>query len=310
MYFCFEYFPDNQPANISYDRIPKNHLILTCIYKYNSYVFDVEELKVYADLFDVETLPLLYKGKLSEKQLKAINIFLHTNKQDLEIFFKETNFAEFFLKLLNPNLKNSYLKNNYHDNLEKLVIRFLKTNCESTLEILNPMYHKMLLHTDAEFSDVYSILIFNFMQWLIHINIEEIECTGTTRELVYINLICKLFNMYVQKNEKNIIDFDFTIPQFFNTDKFKINQDLITNKTTLDYLNIDIKLEYLFKIILSCFQKEKKKNIGILNDTVLLHLNKLIKKINIKVEEQFNYNRKLSKYNFKITDLTAFPNIT
>jgi hypothetical protein len=28
-HFCFEYFPDNQPANIEYSRVPKNNLVLT-----------------------------------------------------------------------------------------------------------------------------------------------------------------------------------------------------------------------------------------------------------------------------------------
>ena len=28
-WFCFEYFPDNQPANIEYEKEPKNKLVLT-----------------------------------------------------------------------------------------------------------------------------------------------------------------------------------------------------------------------------------------------------------------------------------------
>jgi hypothetical protein len=32
-WFGFEYFPDNQPANIEYNRIPKNNLVLTSISK-------------------------------------------------------------------------------------------------------------------------------------------------------------------------------------------------------------------------------------------------------------------------------------
>ena len=89
-YFCFEYFPDEQPANIKYDRIPKNHLILTCICKYGKqYVYNVDELNTWADLFDVETLPVIYRGKLMEKQLDAINYFLHTSEKDIQLFFKD-----------------------------------------------------------------------------------------------------------------------------------------------------------------------------------------------------------------------------
>lgn len=311
MYFCFEYFPDNQPAHIKYERIPKNHLILTCICKYGkTYSYDVNELKTYAELFGVETLPMIYKGKLTDKQLKALTYFLYTNEKDTQIFFKDTNFAEFFYKLLNPFATQSYLKiDGFQQNLEKIVIRFVKSNKEYTLEILNPMYQKMQLKTDSEYSDVYSLLLFNFMQWLIGIDLDEIEIEGTTREIVYINLICKLFNMYIQKYERNIIDFIFVVPEFFNSDKFRINQALINNKTTLDYINKHSKIEYVFKIIMSNFQRQHKKEIGIINNIALEHLNNLSRKIQVKVEEQFNYNIKLNKYSYQLTNLNKYPNI-
>ena len=310
-YFCFEYFPDEQPAHIKYDRIPKNHLILTCICKYGKqYSYDFDELKTYADLLGVDTLPLIYKGRLGEKQLTAINYFLHTSHKDLELFFKETSFAEFFYKLLNPFSEKSFLKSHgFQNNLEKLIIRFTKSERETTLEILNPLYQRMILKTDSEFSDVYSILLFNFMQWLLTVDLDALEVSGTTRELVYINLISKLYNMYIQKYEKNIVDFVFAVPPFFNNDKFRINQNFIKNQTTLDLINKHAKLEYVFKIILSSFQRERKKGVGIINEVALEHLNTLIRKIQVKVEEQFNYNAKLSKHAYQLQNLDKFPNI-
>lgn len=311
-YFCFEYFPDEQPAHIKYDRIPKNHLILTCICKYGkTYSYDVDELKTWADLFGVETLPMIYRGRLGEKQLKAITYFLHTSQKDLELFFKETNFTEFFYKLLNPFAANSFLKSSgFQNNLEKIIIRFPKTQQEYTLEILNPMYQRTILKTDSEFSDVYSILLFNFMQWLIGVNLETIEISGTTRELVYINLISKLYNMYIQKNEKNIIDFIFVVPPFFSNEKFRINQQLIKNQTTIDLINKHSKLEYVFKILLSSFQREQKKPIGIINEVALKHLNDMIRAIQLKVEDQFNYNIKLNAHAYQLKDLSKYPNIS
>ena len=41
-WFCFEYFPDNQPANIEYNRIPKNHLVLTSICKGNKFDYNID----------------------------------------------------------------------------------------------------------------------------------------------------------------------------------------------------------------------------------------------------------------------------
>jgi len=311
-FFCFEYFPDEHPANIEYDRIPKNNLILTTICKNGrNYTSDIDELRAYANLLDVETLPVLYKGRLSNKQIEEVTNFLHTSESDLDLFFKYKNFSEFFYKLLNPSAKNSYLKNDsFQINLEKLIIRFIKSDIEYTLEILNPMYQRMTLKNDSEYSDVYSILLFNFMQWLISIDLDSLEIEGTSRELVYINLISELFNQYILKYEKNIIDFDFVVPNFFNSDKFKINQNLIKNETTIDYINTNNKLEYVFKIILSTFQKQvHKKTIGIINNIALEQLNTLSRKINVKVVEQFNFNSKLNMFSYQLKNLSDFRNI-
>lgn len=308
--FCFEYFPDEQPANIAYDRKPKNNLVLTCICKYGKYYsYDLTELKVFADLFGVETLPQIYKGKLSEKQIKAINFYLHTGEKDLELFYKQHSFAEFFYKLLNPQIQNSYLKNGWQENMEKIIIRFLKNDCEITLEILNPMYQKMQLKTDSEFSDVYSILLFNFIQWLQTIDISKIDVKGTSRDIIYINLISKLYNMYIEKYHKNIKTFEFSVPTFFNQDKFKINQDLIQNKTTHDWINQDPKFEYVFKILLSSFQRERKKPIGVINEIVLTYYNRLVRKLQIRVEEILNWNHRLDQFSYQQKDLSQFPNI-
>jgi hypothetical protein len=115
--------------------------------------------------------------------------------------------------------------------------------------------------------------------------------------------------MYIQKYERNIIDFIFVVPEFFNSDKFRINQALINNKTTLDYINKHSKIEYVFKIIMSNFQRQHKKEIGIINNIALEHLNNLSRKIQVKVEEQFNYNIKLNKYSYQLTNLNKYPNI-
>ncbi|MCK9415234.1 hypothetical protein M0Q97_01085, partial [Candidatus Dojkabacteria bacterium] len=53
-WFCFEYFPDNQPAHIEYKKIPKNNLILTCIVKGTKYKYNYNEIIEYAKLFRSE----------------------------------------------------------------------------------------------------------------------------------------------------------------------------------------------------------------------------------------------------------------
>jgi hypothetical protein len=120
-YFCFEYFPDNQPANIEYNRLPKNNLVLTSICKNGKFIYTIEEVREYARLFDVDAIPVVFQGKLGEKTIEAIKYFLNTSENDLEYVFGEKSFAYFFYKLLNPQTQGSFLMN---EDFQKLA-RFL-----------------------------------------------------------------------------------------------------------------------------------------------------------------------------------------
>lgn len=309
LYFCFEYFPDPQPANIKYDKLPKNRLILTCICKNGRrYIYDVEQLQVYARLLNVEMLPIIYNGKLSNKQINDISMFLSTSETNLEYLNIETNFAKFFYNLLNPQLENSHLCDDYQENLEKIIIRFEKDYKTITLEVLNPMYKRNDNRIDSNYSDIYSILIFNFLEFLYTIDIDNLNITGRNREILYINTMCHLYNLYMLKHEKDIEQLEFTIPNFFNTDKFKINQVLIENADTRNYINNSNKNEYLLKIILMTFRRTQKKKIGIFTDLTLKYLNDIVRKIHVKIEELFNYNTNFPSYVMK-PNLDKYPNI-
>jgi hypothetical protein len=126
--------------------------------------------------------------------------------------------------------------------------------------------------------------------------------------MVYINLMSGLFNKYIIKYETSIMDFVFIVPTFFNSDKFRINQSLISNPDTIIYINKHSKLEYILKIIIAGFQRQFKKEIGIINNISLNHLNDLVRKIQVKVEEQFNYNTKLDKFSYQ-HNLDKYPSI-
>jgi hypothetical protein len=50
-WFCFEYFADQNPANIEYARMPKNGLVLTSINKSGKYTFLLEEIDEYSTIW-------------------------------------------------------------------------------------------------------------------------------------------------------------------------------------------------------------------------------------------------------------------
>jgi hypothetical protein len=278
-WFCFEYFPDNQPANIQYDRVPKNNLVLTSINKSGKYEFNIDEIDEYSRLFGVDAIPVIFQGRLTETMKEAIKYFINTSEDDLEYIFGEKSFSYFFYKILNPSIKNSFLMNSedFQKNVEKLILRTSKD--DYSFELLNPLYSKMSIENDTDFVEIYTLILINFLNFAQSINVEDIKVKGDRKDECYIYLICKLYNIYISEVKSDLIDFDFIVPDFFDKDKFKINTELITNKLTKEYINEHPKLEYIFKVILGSFNKKKKKPIGVFTENTVKSFNKFVDEI-------------------------------
>ena len=287
-WFCFEYFPDNQPANIEYSRMPKNNLVLTSINKNGKYDFSLEELDEYSRLFSVDCLPVIYQGKLSDKAIEAIKYFVNTSEDDLEYIFGEKSFAYFFYKILNPSTTNSFLmeEDGFQNNLEKLVVR--SKDGDVTFEILNPLYKRISDTNSTDFVEIYSLILINFLNFCQSINLEDIKLKGQKKDEVYIYLICKLFNIYISEVKEDLLNFEFVIPEFFDKDKFKINKELISNKLTKDYLNENSKLEYIFKVILGSFSKKRKRPLGVFTENTVTLFNSFVDDINSYIDKYLN----------------------
>ena len=282
-WFCFEYFPDEQPANIFYNRIPKNHLVLSSICKSNKFDYKMDELEEYSRLFDTDVIPVIFKGKLSQEKIEAIKYFLTTSEKDLEFVFGEKSFTYFFYKLLNPQLNRSFLMNDeFQENIEKLIIRIDDTN--SNFELLNPLYKRISDTNATDFVEIYSLILVNFLNFCQTIDLNQIKLKGDKRDEIYLNLICSLYNIYVIEIKNDLLNFEFIVPEFFDRDKFRINKELISNKVTRELIGEDAKLEYIFKCLLGSFNKPKKREIGIFTNSTLQIFNEYVKELQTKID--------------------------
>jgi len=277
-YFCFEYFPDEQPGNIEYNRVPKNKLVLTAINKSGKYNFILDELDEYARLFNVDVIPVIFQGKLTDKMIEAIKYFLNTSEDDLEYIFGEKSFTFFFYKILNPYLQNSFLmEDEFQKNIEKIIIRCKSS--DMSFELLNPLYTRLSENNDTEFVEIYTLILVNFLNFCQSVDLQNIKLKGENKDEIYIYIISKLFNIYIGEVKSDLLEFDFIVPDFFDKEKFKINVELISNKLTKEYLNESDKLEYIFKVILGSFNKKRKKAIGIFTDNTVKLFNKFVDSI-------------------------------
>jgi hypothetical protein len=286
-WFCFEYFPDEAPSNIIYNRVPKNGLVLTSIFKSGKYEFNLEEIDEYSRLFNVDPIPVIFQGQLSERMKEAIKYFVNTSESDLEYVFGEKSFAYFFYKILNPNSEGSFLMNDdFQKNMEKLILRS-KTK-ELSFELLNPLYKRISESNSTEFVEIYTLILVNFLNFCQSINLEEIKLSGEKRDEVYIYLMSKLFNIYIGEVKQDLLEFDFVVPQFFDKQKFKINTELIKNKLTRQYIEEESKLEYIFKVILGSFNKKRKKPIGVFTENTVTLFNKFVDDISNYIDLYLN----------------------
>lgn len=286
-WFCFEYFPDEQPANIEYKRMPKNGMVLSGIYKSGKYTFELDEIAEYARLFDVDLIPVIYQGRLSERTIEAIKYFLNTSEEDLEYVFGEKSFAFFFYKILNPASDGSFLmEDEFQKNLEKLIIR--SKSREVSFEILNPLYSKVSDANRTDFVEIYTLILVNFMNFCQSIDLKDIKLKGDGKDEAYIYLICRLYNFYVAELKQDLLDFEFVVPQFFDKEKFRINSELIENKMVREYISESPKLEYIFKVILGSFNKKRKKPIGIFTENTVKLFNLFVDDISNHIDSYMN----------------------
>ena len=296
-WFCFEYFPDQQPANIEYSRVPKNKLVLTGIWKNKKFQVNLDEIEEYSRLLDVDAIPVIFNGKLTDEMKEAITYFLNTSKEDLEFVFEEKSFAFFFYKLLNPLSKNSFLmEDDFQNNVEKLIIR--SKIGDISFELLNPLYERISSANDTEFVEIYTLILVNFLNFCQTIDLNKIRLKSKRKDEMYIELMCNMFNKYMLNVKSDLMNFQFTIPEFFDKEKFKINKELISNKITRQHLESDSKIEYIFKILLGSFKKKKKKAIGIFEEKTVVVFNKYIDDISkyidncLKIEQQRTATKK------------------
>ena len=303
-WFCFEYFPDLHPANIEYNKIPKNGLILVCIVKGNKYKYNYDELKEFSNLMDVDSIPVIFKGKLSRKQLEIIALFLNSSEEDLKYVFGENNFSKFFYGLLNPNFKNSFLMHDdeFNNNLEKIIMK-IDGNDEYSFELLNPLYKRMSFTNDTNYVEIYSQILLNFLEFCQLTDIKKFKVKANTKDEIYIELISQIFNDYIENIKSTLDEWNIIIPDFFKDEKFKLNTDMLLNKKTIEYAKSSKKIEYMLKVILSSFNHKKKKPFGVFNEQTVLLFNEYVDKISNYIDKLLNINR---EFNLQKNDLINF----
>ena len=113
--FGLEYFINTKPVCLSYDRLPKNNLVLTHIMVKDEYgdlertIVDKKELDYWANKIEVENPPIIFQGKMNPDQKIKIQEFLSVPFDVLSAQYGTNSFAKYIISVLNPDLKKMTL---------------------------------------------------------------------------------------------------------------------------------------------------------------------------------------------------------
>jgi cytidyltransferase-like protein len=292
--FGLEYFANNKPVEIMYDRIPKNHLILSYVHEYGEdgkikkTIQDKEELDKWADLLGIDRAPIIFQGHLTDDQKSHILDFLRTPFEKLVERFKTQSFVRFIIGTLNPELEKSALNEDLDKDVEGIVFRFGDPNKETSEPVLakmvDPVFTQMakdksVKQREDKPSDFLGLTVLDVMNFILEKGLDHFKVEGDTEDERYISFMSSVFADFLDEYAEKYRGADFNEPEYLKRDEFRLNKDLIDDRKVLKYVNEDDSFESLFKLMLNSFRKIKSRAGGIITKGMMEQMNLLIRDI-------------------------------
>lgn len=285
--FCCEYFIDKNPIYISYDKMPKNGLVLINIIDNSGNgkkVLDNKQLlEEWADFLEIENPPLIFQGLLSEEQKNKIMEFVRTPNDKLKEKFETNSFIRHLLSIIQPERSTSFLRDSDRGLIEGVVFKFGNEDENFTAKIIDPIFYARKIENNTKKSslpsDIYWLTLLDIVEYLQGVNISNYKIEGETAEERYLSLICNIFNDFIQKYGSKYKDVDFELPKFMQKEAFKVGLEYIPNKQTSKLIMSEESWQNVFKVILAAFRKKKKGTNQFFTEYVLTCFNSIVKEI-------------------------------
>jgi nicotinamide mononucleotide adenylyltransferase len=290
--FGMLFFPNTKPVRIQYDRIPKNHLILTHITVRDEFgeniksIQDKSELDEWAKKLGVEPPPIIFQGTFDQDQKMAVMDFLSTPLSDLRSQFKTQSFSKYIISLINPNLSKTTLGKDLQGEIDSLVFRFKSDGKEEEVlaKMIDPIFQELSRERKVEKSsyfpsDVYSLCLIDIMNFILEEDVESFSAEGLEPEERYINFIFSVFKRFIERDGEKYSGVNFDKPDYLQSENFKLNKEFITDPVVLEYLDKDEAYEDILQMILNSMRKLKRKPHGFFSEGVIAEFNKLVEDI-------------------------------
>lgn len=319
--FVFKYFPNHQPSFINYSVLPKNNLVLSCIITSGgTKIDDCEDLKSWAEMFDVTYQEPIFKGYLSEYQKERLRDYVEDGSNNKE------SFARFIITLLNPSLKGSLYQNDgFESPIDGFIFKFISDDGITkpmTAKLIDPFMSALISKNKSKkgYSDNTDVLLSDFTIFMSNQDMDSIVLTKKDNGERYLELFYRLFNRYIKYKKSQLEDFDVDtndiVKESIDAD-FGVDIDKISNETTKKLLKDNPEFKSIFKTLLGSFKSKKDDNYKsiVMSPGVVRLFNGIVDKINSKIlscEETDNlsfasYLNTIRKNDIKDLDINNTP---
>ena len=287
--FVFKYFPNHQPSFINYSVLPKNNLVLCCIITSGgTKIDDCEDLKSWAEMFDVPYQEPIFKGHLSEYQKEKLRDYVEDGSNNKD------SFARFIITLLNPSLKGSLYQNDgFESPIDGFVFKFISDDGITkpmTAKLIDPFMSALISKNKSKkgYNDNTDVLLSDFTIFMSNQDMDSIVLTKKDDGERYLELFYRLFNRYIKYKKSQLEDFDVDtndiVKESIDTD-FGVDMDKISNETTKKLLKDNPEFKSIFKTLLGSFKSKKDDNYKsiVMSPGVVRLFNDIVDKINCKI---------------------------
>lgn len=288
--FGFEYLPETNVASYSYSKTPQSNLILTNIQqmteggKVKKTIIDPVILEKWSNILEVQKQDIIFDGVLDSLQKERLIKLLSMNDKEFSESYdydittdNETSFTKEIYKIFNPNSSNTVLQEDLEKEIDGLVLNFAEGKKIQSYKLQD--FARQSINESREASHMYQIAIADILEYFINYNFKDVQLVEENADHRYLELMSVVFNEYIEKNATRYVGVNFENAEFSKANSFKLNTNFIKNEKTLKNVSNEV-LSSLFKITLGTFRKQKTKSSDILNDDMILQLNKVVDMIN------------------------------
>jgi len=306
-YFGMEYFTSPTAQTIQYDRLPKNHLILSYIHvmdeegEPSQTIQDKADLDKWADVLDIERPPIIFQGKLTDEQKEKILDFVYTPLDELVGKFKTKSFTKYIINVLNPSLTSSFLRDTADKDIEGIVFRFYEPHQDDSVflaKLVDPVFQarakqKAKTRVEAPKTDDYIWImtadLMNFIETYSQADLDKIKPSGDTFDSRYIQIVNSIFKDFVKKYGSKYRGLEISTPEFLDKPEFDVNRNLISDQEVISVIDSDKTLKELYRVFLNTFRKKKVRvSSAMFTKTMKETLNSQIGKIQAAAENKIN----------------------